>query len=179
MGTVRKRIDWLLGATIGLCWTMLALLGIALGALVLAMPALFVFQGNILAEIARKHPGVSAAELPWILAVLLGATAIVGLSFLFVKTLLAIVTSVAEGDPFTTENATRLERMGWYGIGVQAAGLATAAIGWRLAQLLPNVDMGRDFGVDLSGAVLILLLFVLARVFRVGAAMRADLEGTV
>ena len=36
-----------------------------------------------------------------------------------------------------------------------------------------------DAGLDLSGIVLVVVLFILARVFRHGAAMRADLEGTV
>jgi hypothetical protein len=34
-------------------------------------------------------------------------------------------------------------------------------------------------GVDFGGIILVLTLFVLARVFKHGAAMREDLEGTV
>ncbi len=177
MTGVTKRIDWLLGATIGLCWTVLAFVGIALGALVLAIPSLFLFQGKIVGEIAKKHPGFTAGQLPWLLAILIGATLIVGLVFLFVKTLLDIVTSVGAGDPLTTENAARLEKMGWIGIGVQGIGLLTGMVTWRLSSFIPKLDL--DFGIDLSSVILILLLFILARVFRAGAAMRAELEGTV
>ena len=40
-----------------------------------------------------------------------------------------------------------------------------------------HVDV--DFGIDGESLLLILILFVLARVFREGAAMQAELEGTV
>jgi hypothetical protein len=38
-------------------------------------------------------------------------------------------------------------------------------------------DIG--FGLSPAGVAFVLLLFILARVFRQGAAMRDDLEGTV
>jgi len=36
-----------------------------------------------------------------------------------------------------------------------------------------------DMGISGNGLLLMLILFILARVFRQGAAMRAELEGTV
>ena len=36
-----------------------------------------------------------------------------------------------------------------------------------------------DSGFDVNGLLLMLILFILARVFRKGADMRAELEGTV
>lgn len=177
MVVVKKQVDWLLGATVGLCWAVLVLLGIGLGALVAAVPSLFIFQGRVISEIAKKHPGFTADQLPWVLAILIGATLIVALVFLFVKTLLDIVMSVGTGDPLTTENAARLEKMGWIGIGVQGVGLLTGMVTWRLSSFIPKLDL--DFGIDLSNVILILLLFILARVFRAGATMRAELEGTV
>jgi Protein of unknown function (DUF2975) len=172
-----KRVDWLLGATVGLCWAMLVFLGIGLAALVAAIPALLVFQERITGNIFKHYPAASVADVPWLVAILVGAAIIVGLAFLFVRTLLDIVNTVATGDPFSTQNAVRLERMGWVGVAVQVAGLLTGMIAWRFESRVPDLHL--DFGVDLSGVILILLLFVLARVFRVGAAMRADLEGTV
>ncbi len=177
MEQIEKRIDWLLGATIGVCVTMLVLLGIGLGAVVLAIPSLFVFQGNIVAQIAKKYPAFSPAELPWLLAILIAVALILVLSFLFIRTLLDIVTSVGTGDPLTTENAARLEKMAWLAIGVEGVGLAMVGMTWWMSSVLREFDW--DFDVDLSTVVLVLLLFVLARVFRTGAAMRAELEGTV
>ena len=173
MTDVVKRVDWLLGATIGLCWTVLVFLGIALGALILAMPSLFLFQDKVIGEIVKKHPGFTTAEMPWLLAILVGAALIVGLVFLFIKTLLDIVKS----DPLTTENAARLEKMGWLAIGIEGVGLLAAMVAWRLSRIFPETDW--DFDLDLSSVILVLLLFILARVFRNGAAMRAELEGTV
>ena len=40
-------------------------------------------------------------------------------------------------------------------------------------------DATSDFGITLDGILLAVILFILARVFRQGAAMREDLEGTV
>lgn len=177
MVVVTKRIDWLLGATIGLCCTVLAFLGIALGALILAVPSLFLFQDRVIVKIAEKHPDFSSAELPWLAAILVGAAVIVGLIFLFIKTLLDIVRSVGTGDPLTTENAARLEKMGWLAVGIEGVGLVAAMVAWRLSRIFPEIDW--DFDLDLSSVILVLLLFILARVFRNGAAMRAELEGTV
>lgn len=177
MGYAIKKVDWLLGATVGLCWTMLAMLGIGLVGLLMAVPSLFIFQDRVLGKVFKRLPDVSVVDLPWLAAILIGAAIIVGLSFMFVRTLLNIVNTVWTGDPFTTENAIRLERMGWIGVAIQGAGLLTGMLAWRFEARVPELDL--DFGIDLSGVVLILLLFVLARVFRAGAAMRADLEGTV
>jgi Fe-S cluster assembly ATPase SufC len=38
---------------------------------------------------------------------------------------------------------------------------------------------GQVGGLDMTGILLVIILFILARVFRHGAAMREDLEGTV
>lgn len=179
MVVVKKRIDWLLGATIGLCWTVLVLLGIGFGALILSIPSLFIFKGRILGEIASKYPGHGVAEYPWIVAILIASAVIVGLTFLFIKALLDIVTSVGTGDPLTTQNAGRLERMGWLAIGVEGAGFVAAGIAAEFGKMLPKADLDFDADLDPSVVMLVLLLFVLARVFRAGAAMRAELEGTV
>ena len=178
IGAFRK-FDWLLGATIGLCWTMLVLLGIGFGALLLSIPSLFVFKGRILGEIASKYPGHGVAEYPWIVVILIASAIIVALTFLFFKALLDIIMSVATGDPLTTENAARLERMGWLAIGVKAFGFVAAAIAAEFAKMLPKANLKFDGDLDPSAVMLVLLLFVLARVFRAGAAMRAELEGTV
>jgi hypothetical protein len=48
-------------------------------------------------------------------------------------------------------------------------------------RVAPYVPDGRSVPQAnlLSGLLLVLVLFILARVFRVGAAMRDDLEGTI
>ena len=93
-----------------------------------------------------------------------------------------IVHSVDGGDPFEPENANRLSRMGWLMVGGYALGLVLGALAtWIKAvggdagklEIEANMDLGG------GGILLILTLFILARVFRHGAAMREELEGTV
>ena len=43
----------------------------------------------------------------------------------------------------------------------------------------PHEELTADIEFSLTGVLLALVLFILARVFRHGAAMREDLEGTV
>ena len=40
-------------------------------------------------------------------------------------------------------------------------------------------DITVDAGLDVSGILLVVILFILARVFRHGTTMREELEGTV
>lgn len=99
----------------------------------------------------------------------------------FVLELRGIVKSVDGGDPFEPENADRLARMGW----ITVAGYALATVIGSIAGWIKSVageagkDINVDIGLDGGGILLILVLFILARVFRHGSAMREDLEGTV
>lgn len=87
----------------------------------------------------------------------------------FLRILWRIVGTAAAGSPFADANADRLTRMGW------------------VTLLLTGASTLRAFALDGSGTLfepwgsllLALTLFILARVFRQGAAMREDLEGTV
>ena len=91
----------------------------------------------------------------------------------FAGRLAKIVATVRHGDPFTLANAARLTRMAW---------LATIVQGINVLQTLMSTYLesnGMNTPISLTGLVVGLLLFILARVFRHGAAMREDLEGTV
>ena len=49
-----------------------------------------------------------------------------------------------------------------------------------LANLTSEVESSLDWSLyDLDGLFIVLVLFILARIFRHGATMRDDLEGTV
>ncbi|MBY6015539.1 DUF2975 domain-containing protein [Qipengyuania gaetbuli] len=100
--------------------------------------------------------------------------------FAFFGKMRRIIESVSEGDPFIAENAQRLSSMAWLLLGVQALALLVGFVRLHLANLESDGSDRLDFSVyDLEGLVMVLVLFILARVFRHGAAMRADLEGTV
>lgn len=110
----------------------------------------------------------------------LGMVAI-GLAASFFRVLHEIIVSVDQGDPFHQANARRLRKMGWLGVAGQLAlipmGAISAWIAPYLRRLGERVDL--DLGLDPGALLLILVLFILARVFERGAAMQSDLEGTV
>lgn len=87
----------------------------------------------------------------------------------FLRILWQIVGTVAAGNPFAAVNAERLTKMGWLSLLLMAASLVS------------NIALGTSKPlIEPSGSLLqVLTLFILARVFRQGAAMREDLEGTV
>ena len=140
---------------------------------------LTVGRGEIMAELAADSvPGSAYWAVAAVLALLVGLFLAV---LRFLLELNGIVKSVDRGDPFEPENADRLSRMGWIVVG----GYALATVIDALAAWIQSVsgeagkDINVDIGLDGGGVLLILVLFILARVFRQGAAMREDLEGTV
>ena len=117
-----------------------------------------------------------------LVGVMLIGLAIVTMLFFFFDKLRRIIGTVGEGDPFQPANAVRLNRMAWLMIGIQLSLLPATALGMKLAEHADEMNeaqitVGR--GLDLEGILLAIVLFILARVFRHGAAMRDDLEGTV
>jgi hypothetical protein len=99
-----------------------------------------------------------------------------------------IVETAMTGDPFVAQNADRLTKAGWlllatYGVGIvtgiAALGMVPAKLMEKAGEDAPNlihIDNGNPSPV---GLLSILLIFVLAQIFRRGAEMRAELEGTV
>lgn len=159
------------------------ILGLAAIAITIALPLMLIFQGEINAQIASEYsdavgsfPAITMAAL---LVIIVGMMA---LAFLFFGKLRAIVGTVGEGDPFAPENAKRLSLMGWLMLGCQVlliplGGFALMLAKW--AEPMEHTDITIDAGFDIEGILLVIVLFILARVFKHGAAMREDLEGTV
>lgn len=161
-----------------------AAVGIGAAALVIALPLLALSGDEFIkgiadgAEIAISDvPLLPLGGLLLIVAIMLGAL------FLFFGKLRAIIDTVADGDPFVPANAERLNKMAWLLLVAQLLTWPLGALALILAdwaQKLDDVDIHLELnGLDLSGILMVLVLFILARVFRQGAAMRADLEGTV
>ena len=143
-----------------------------------SVPLTLLWRGPILAEIGRRGAITLPPDFIWVICgiyVLIAVTASLG--FLFLRALRRIVDTVAEGDPFIPGNAVRLERMGWLAVAIQLIAIPAGVLaGW--ATYLAHVHY-LDIGFSFGGAFLALILFVLARVFRKGAQMRDELEGTV
>jgi hypothetical protein len=101
----------------------------------------------------------------------------VPIAFVVFRQLLRIVRSVRAGEPFTVENAGRLKVIAWALFALEVLHICVAAIASAVSTKEVPLHLGDDF--NLTSWLAILLLFVLAQVFREGARMRDDLEGTV
>lgn len=158
-------------------------LGFAFLVLALVLPLMFVFQGDINAGIATEFGGAVGPFPIWpIAAIFLLLLGFVALTFIFFAKLRAIVNTVGQGDPFAPVNADRLNLMGWLTLANQAlliplGGLALIVANW--AEAAEDINFSIDAGLEVQGVLLAIILFILARVFKHGARMRDDLEGTV
>jgi hypothetical protein len=111
-------------------------------------------------------PGASLAIVLWTIAAF-------ALHYDFAGRLAKIIATVRHGDPFTLANAARLTRMAWLAMIVQGINVSQTLMSTYLE------SNGMNTPISLTGLFVGLLLFILARVFRHGAAIRDDLEGTV
>lgn len=175
--------DWVLKAgKVGSKIARVVLLCIAIVAGLVGMAALVAgTAGAISPELVRnvsEDPfAVSEAfGLAGLMAVLAVA---LWLSSRFFALLSQIIQTVGDGDPFIEENANRLTSMGV--INLVLCGLSLVAAGGIFAFTKVYDVIVEDLTLDVAieSLFLALLLFILARVFRHGAAMRANLEGTV
>jgi hypothetical protein len=103
--------------------------------------------------------------------------AAIPLHYAVLKLLLAIVETVRTGDPFVAVNASRLLTIARSLLALQLLSLVIGAIARSISTSAHPVHV--DAGFSINGWLAVLLTFLLARVFRVGALMRDDLEGTV
>ena len=103
--------------------------------------------------------------------------AVVPLNYVVLKRLLAIVKTVRAGDPFVAANASRLQAIAWALLALQLLSIVIGAIGKAIST--PAHPFNLDAGFSINGWLVVLLTFVLVRVFAEGALMREDLEGTV
>ncbi|MBH0111655.1 DUF2975 domain-containing protein [Novosphingobium sp. YJ-S2-02] len=177
--------DPLLTVARGLLWFLMAAMVVGALACLAAMVSLFAFGAQVTLELAREAPGLDFAQVRWgaelVLALVIGLLAMVVRMLWLLK---QMVDSVGEGDPFVPENAARLTQMAWLTLAVQLIFLPIAGVATWLHNIIEESgkDVGHvsiDGGFDLNGLLLMLILFILARVFRKGAEMRADLEGMV
>lgn len=154
----------------------IGMIGLGIGMVVVAAGGLGWLPDEVQVDFGTEMTGIA----PWIaVAGILTALVVLGLIYDFVCRLAQVIATVGEGDPFIAANAERLTRMAWLALAVQLLSVATALlVGWTEHHVDPDI-FKFESDVSLSGLGLSLVLFILARVFREGARMRAELEGTV
>jgi hypothetical protein len=165
---------WLLRAATLFSLFLIAILGLALGALALALAG--IVHLPIPADIVNGMP-VGEILAAGSYAVVSGMICIALAAYMFLLTA-RIIDTASSGDPFVIENAARLNRIAWLLLAIQAIGfLCNAVISSLPDKISSHVSGG--FDISASGILAALLIFVLAQIFRRGAEMRAELEGTV
>ncbi len=155
-----------------MCW-----LGIL--AALLAVPLLAYDRRWLLDSVQDAH--AMAVHGSWLfLHFCAGLGAIVALLVLclvFLRHLARLLRSAARERPFTHANAQRLQRMAWLMLAMEVLSIV---IGLYAAWMGPDFSwMEVGGGMSITGLVAVLMLFVLARVFAVGAAMRDDLDAVI
>ena len=174
--------DWLLklGKAIALILRALCVLGGALFIVLMVVATLM--SAGMLPRLGDANSLPYVARYPLLTAgICLTVTANFAVMFYFIGKMRALIESASDGDPFIPDNARRLNTMGWLLLSSQ---ILTVLVGEIRVFVMSLVDSENRaiFDIspnDLTGFLIVLVLFILARVFGHGAAMREDLEGTV
>lgn len=113
---------------------------------------------------------------PMLIGVAVAIAAYLGVLLVIFFRLRQVFSTLILGDPFRPENVGRLRIVG---LGLIALEVAGYIVRMALAFAMPEHGESVDFGINLSGWFAILVVFVLAEVFREGARLRRDAELTI
>ena len=149
--------------------------------MLLLIPIVILTSQGMMTEFFEPGETPDFAKQPSLSVVLsLLLTAFATTMFFFFGKMRAIIKSVGEGDAFIPVNAQRLNMMAWLLLAVEILTVLIGAMRAHLAEAMGWPMTGSSFRIyDLDGLLMVITLFILARVFKHGAAMREDLEGTV
>jgi len=165
--------DPLLRVTRILLMIVMAFAGLATLISLAAIPASWIFRNEIVRQGVEATDGFLAGA-SMLLAAFAGITVC---AVLFLRKLVSVIDTVALGTPFSRDNARRLRAMGWLALAIQGIALLVAPLAAWIESHFPEAEL--QVGLDLTGLLTALLLFILARVFDTGARLAEDVEGTV
>jgi len=153
-------------------------LNLLMGVLILALlVASLVAPRPVIGALGFPQAAITSSLLAGARLIMLVGIAAVPITNALLGRLAAIVETVRVGDPFVTENATRLQQIAWALLSLEVLHLVVVAASASMSTPELPLRIGGDY--SLTRWLGVLLLFVLARVFEHGARMRQDLEGTV
>lgn len=170
--------DRFLGLAAGLVRLLLVLNAVSLALFALALLTSVPLGPTFVTRLASKLGSAESAwtvltAIRWLLVIGIGAASAAHVIFRALERLIALVRA---GDPFVPEAARQIERIGWALLGLQLLHLAFGIVAWRISSVMPGAF---DWQPSLTGWIAVLVAFVLARVFRLGATMRDELAGVV
>jgi hypothetical protein len=176
-GSIASLLKIALDVAYAVLWASLVLVAFATAAGLLALPFL---TGHVDGQVTLYgHPSDAAALLtywPRVLGAAVSIAAYLAMLLVILFRLRQVFATLILGDPFRPENVRRLRIVGLALIALQAAGYGVRL---ALAWAMPNRSQHLDFTINLSGWFAILVVFVLAEVFREGARLRRDAELTI
>jgi len=108
-----------------------------------------------------------------------GAIAALVLALLILRALRRVVASARAGDPFVEANALDLVRVAWLLLGLEVIETLLKPMVYLIAPEAVRMRMHGTFHTPITGLFAVLLIFVLAQIFRRGSEMRAELAGTI
>jgi hypothetical protein len=176
--------SWLLKAATLLTIFIIAVLSLAFVAVTLGLGGLLFVPALIQQlDIPLVADGIPMARaFTALLFAVAGGLISVILILFVIRATSGIVETAIAGDPFVGGNAARLNRIGLLLLGIMAVQFLTLIAVTTIAPESVNnphfqINAGSD--PDPVGMLGILLIFVLARIFRHGSEMRDELEGMV
>jgi len=107
------------------------------------------------------------------------AIAALVLTQLILRALLRVVASASVGDPFIEANAVDLVRVAWLLLGLEVIDTLIKPMVYLIAPDAVRAKMHGTFHISITALFAVLLIFVLAQIFRRGSEMRAELAGTI
>lgn len=169
-GSLSSFLKAALDVAYALLWALAAALALAVAGGLLTLPFAGAGATGPVAELA------ALARRGWETAgAVVGAAAYLAALIVVADRLRRVFGTMTAGDPFAPENVGRMRAIGVALIAVEAAAYA---LRFAASGLFPRVSRP---GVDINatGPLAILVVFVLAEVFREGARLRAEAELTV
>jgi hypothetical protein len=136
----------------------------------------YVLPEQLVAAMRANETPSPEAMLAYVRLAFLMTAPVMLLAHIIFTRLIAMIDSIPLGHVFSTNNAGRLRTVAWALLGTQVIDLIVGVYMQYLSEL-NDVYLGWSFGM--TGWIAVLLLFVLAGIFREGATMRDELEGTV
>jgi hypothetical protein len=158
--------------------TVLIKLNLLMGFLILALLiATLVAEGPVVWALGVRGPGDHSSLFLGMRTIAVIGICAVPLAHVILTRLLSMVDTVRNGDPFVPENADRLQTIAWSVLGLELMHLVVGIVAVRVSTTSQPLDIHWSFSV--TRWLVVLLLFVLARVFDQGTRMREELEATV
>ncbi|UUR07859.1 DUF2975 domain-containing protein [Sphingomonas glaciei] len=138
----------------------------------------FVAEPKFLETLGRLNPGrdldLLLLSARWILAIV---APVMLFAHILLRRLQAILQTVRDGEPFAPANAERLRLVAWCLLAIQFCDLGFGFAATTFDTVAGERTSGWSPGI--TGWVAVLLVFVLARVFREGSRLRDEAELTI